>query len=303
MLEVMGQMAALIACGVGWRLLRPGGLDADATRGAVTGLVYYLLLPGLVLSVLWGAPMGAESLRISATAAGGVLASLALGWVVLRAFGTGPRITGTLLLAGAFPNATYLGLPVLEATFGEWARRIAIQYDLFACTPLLLTVGILLAGHYGNAARENPLLTLLKVPPLWAALAAIALNSAAIAQPSWISAFLESLGTGVPPLMLIALGMGLTWGSWSWARLPGMGLVLLLQLAVQPALVWGLAGGVGLSGEVFRAVVVEAAMPTMILGVVLCDRYGLDTGLYAKVVTLTTAVSLVVTPLWYGAGA
>jgi hypothetical protein len=296
-------MAALIACGVAWRLLRPGGLDADATRLAVTGLVYYLLLPGLVLSVLWGAPMGAESLRISAVAAGGVLASLVLGWAVLRAFRTGPRATGTLLLAGAFPNATYLGLPVLEATFGEWARRIAIQYDLFACTPLLLTVGILLAGHYGDGPRENPLLTLLKVPPLWAAAAAVALNAAGIAQPSWLVAFLESLGTGVPPLMLIALGMGLTWGAWSWGRLPGVALVLILQLAVMPALVWGLAGGIGLSGEVFRAVVVEAAMPTMILGVVLCDRYGLDTGLYAKAVTLTTAASLLVTPLWHGAGA
>lgn len=303
MVEVMGQMAALIACGLAWRLLRPGGLDADATRSAITGLVYYLLLPGLVLSVLWGAPMGAEALRISAAAGGGVLASLVLGWVVLRAFRTGPRTTGTLLLAGAFPNATYLGLPVLEATFGEWSRRIALQYDLFACTPLLLTVGILLAGHYGNGPRENPLLTLLKVPPLWAAVAAILLNAAGIAQPSWLVAFLESLGTGVPPLMLIALGMGLTWGAWSWGRLPGAALVLVLQLAFMPALVWGLAGGIGLSGEVFRAVVVEAAMPTMILGVVLCDRYGLDTGLYAKAVTLTTAASLVVTPLWYGAGA
>jgi predicted permease len=45
--------------------------------------------------------------------------------------------------------------------------------------------------------------------------------------------------------------------------------------------------------------VLEAAMPAMVLGIVFCDRFGLDTGLYAAAVTLTTALSLVTLPLWF----
>lgn len=45
-------MAALIACGVVWRALRPFGLEADTTRRALTGVVFGLFLPELVLQVL-----------------------------------------------------------------------------------------------------------------------------------------------------------------------------------------------------------------------------------------------------------
>jgi predicted permease len=41
-------------------------------------------------------------------------------------------------------------------------------------------------------------------------------------------------------------------------------------------------------------------MPSMVIGIVLCDRYGLDTGLYAAAVTLTTLVSLITLPMWSG---
>jgi predicted permease len=46
-------------------------------------------------------------------------------------------------------------------------------------------------------------------------------------------------------------------------------------------------------------VVLEAAMPSMVLGIVICDRYGLETGLYAQAVTLSTAASLFVLPMWH----
>ena len=35
-----------------------------------------------------------------------------------------------MILAAGFPNVTYLGLPVLEQTFGSWARSVVIQIDL-----------------------------------------------------------------------------------------------------------------------------------------------------------------------------
>ena len=47
------------------------------------------------------------------------------------------------------------------------------------------------------------------------------------------------------------------------------------------------------------AAVLDIAMPSMILGIVLCDRYKLDSSLYATAVTLGTALSLVSLPLWY----
>lgn len=48
------------------------------------------------------------------------------------------------------------------------------------------------------------------------------------------------------------------------------------------------------------AAVMEMAMPSMVLGIVFCDRYRLDSALYAMAVTLTTLLSLFTLPFWYG---
>lgn len=300
--QVLLQMAALIACGILWRLIRPPGMEADGARRVITGLVYTLLLPALVLNVLWQSVLGADTLKIALSAAVGVLAALAgIHWLLQR-FKVPAAVAGALLLAAAFPNVTYLGLPVLEQTFGPWARSIAIQYDLFACTPLLLTVGVAIARRHGDGGgrRERYLGEILKVPPLWAAVIAVILNVAGVEEPAGLEAFLHTLANGVVPLMLIALGMALSWDPKQLRRLPVVAPALAVQLFLMPLLVWGLTSLLGLHGELRTAVILEAAMPCMVLGVVLCDRYGLDTGLYAATVTLSTALSLFTLPLWYG---
>ncbi len=301
MFDVLIQMAALIACGVLWRAVTPGGVSVDTLRLALTTLVYYLLLPALVLLVLWQAPLGLESLKISIAAVVGILISLLFAWLCYRRFDNSAFI-GAAILAAGFPNATYLGLPVLEATFGEWARGTAIQFDLFASTPLLLTAGILIARHYRDGEMggdESPLITLLKVPPIWAAMAAVVLNVAGVQMVPTVAEFLDTLGHGVVTLMLLSLGMSLRWDTLRLRRIPAMIPMLVIQLMLMPLVVWGMGSLMGFSGEHLTALVLEGAMPCMVLGVVICDRYGLDTAMFAAMVTLSTLLSMVTLPFWF----
>ena len=309
MLEVITQMGVLIGAGVVLRSMRPGGRDPELLRRGLTDIVYYLLLPALVLDALWRTELGWDSAHIAWLAAAGVVAALGLAAIGCRVCRVPAPTRGALLLAAAFPNVTYLGLPVLEATFGPWARGVAIQYDLFACTPLLLTVGILMAQKLGTAAdgvdaysigaTDRLLRPLLQVPALWAALLAIGLNLSGVTSPEVVSSLLRLLGNAVAPLMLIALGLGLRWLGADPQQLLRVVPVLLIQLLLMPLLVWGLALASGLDQRLLAPVVLEAAMPSMVLGMVICDRYGLDTAFYATAVTLSTALSLVSLPFWY----
>lgn len=299
---VIAQMGALIGAGVVLRNARPGGRDPELLRRGLTDIVYYLLLPALVLDALWRTPLGWDSIRIAWMAAAGVVAALWLASTGCRLCRVDGPSRGAIVLAAAFPNVTYLGLPVLEATFGDWARGVAIQYDLFACTPLLLTLGILLAqraGTVGQAAGAGIWRSLAKVPALWAALLAAGLNLSGVGQPRLVEELLRLLGNAVSPLMLIALGMGLRWAGFSLSQLPRLLPVLLIQLILMPLFVWGLALSSGLDEGLIAPVVLEAAMPSMVLGMVICDRYGLNTVLYAAAVTSSTAMSMLTLPLWY----
>ncbi len=300
MQEVILQAAGLIVCGVLWRIFRPLGLDADEVRRHLTGVVYVLMLPSLVLVVLWRAPLGLDAVRVAGVAASAVVSALIIAWLWYRGLRAAPTVVGAMLLASAFPNATYLGLPVLEAALGPLGRSIAIQYDLFACTPLLLSVGVLLAERYGgHASQSHPLLALARVPPLWAAVIAIGLNLAGTTPPAGLVSWLEKLGGAVVPLMLFALGLGLTWRDGIVRRLPLILPALTIQLLITPLLMLPVARAVGLDGAVLTGVILEAAMPSMVLGIVLCDRYRLDAPLYAVTVTVSTAIALISLPIWF----
>jgi len=300
MIATLLQMFALIGVGLLWSWWQPGKLETEASRKVLVGSVYYLFLPALVLSVLWQAPIGVETLKIIAVAASGVLAALAVSLLACRVCAAQRGTAGAMILAASWPNATYLGLPVLEKTLGPWARSVAIQYDLFACTPLLLTVGIMVASAYGTGGRwQNPARVLLTVPPFWAALAALVLNLGAVPIPSWIAGLLSLMGAAVVPLMLVSVGMALRQGFGQWRHLPLVMPVAVIQLFIMPLVAWGAAILLGFTGEMRVALVLEAAMPSMVLGIVLADRYGLNTGVYAAALTTTTLLSLITLPLWF----
>lgn len=302
MFETLAQMAVLLLFGLAWRIRPPHGLDADHSRAVLTALVYYFLLPAMVLEVLWRTPLNLNSLRISLVAVSGVLITLPVMWGVYRGILRQPgMVVGALVLAAVFPNVTYLGLPVLEATFGPWARSVAIQYDLFACLPLLFTLGVVFAKAHGTDGKpENVFLTLLKVPSLWAALVGALLGAAHTTPPPWLENWLKLLGQPVVPLMLISLGMSLRLETLSWQKFWLISPALLMQLLLLPYLILHLAMGVGLQDEWRTATILEAAMPSMVLGIVLCDRYHLDSSLYAATVTISTLLSLLTLPAWYG---
>lgn len=301
----MLQMAVLIAIGMGWQRFAPAHMPAIAHRRALTDLVFYILLPALVLDVMWQAPLDITSVKISITAVSGIVTSLLLMWAIIRLLNmSGVSISkpqkGALLIAGTFPNSTYLGLPVTAQALGEWTQATVLKYDLFACTPMVLTVGVLIAHHFGdNKSDIHPFRELLKVPPLWALAIASLLNVSEIVQPAPIHYALDILAGGVVPLMLIALGMSVRWDTMKLSYLPRLLPVSIVTLFIAPLVVFYIASILEAPADTLTVSVILAAMPTMIFGIVLCEKYQLDSALYAAAVFFTTLLSIGSLTVWF----
>jgi hypothetical protein len=300
MLITMLQMGLLISFGALWQILAPRHIPALAHRRALTDLVFFILLPALVLDVIWGAPLDITSLKISLSALSALAGSALLMSLVLKLFTLNRTQQGALMLAAIFPNATYLGLPVTNQVLGSWSNSVVLQFDLFACTPVLMTFGILLANHFGNDGRDvHPLRELSRVPPLWAVAVALVLNVLSVPRPEIVHNTLTTLSGAVVPLMLIALGMSIRWDTMRARYLPLLLPVALISLLLAPALVFLVSHGLQMPESISTAVVLLAAMPTMIFGIVICERYGLDSGLYAAAVFFTTLISIVSLTIWF----
>ena len=145
----------------------------------------------------------------------------------------------------------------------------------------------------------HPLKELLKVPPLWAVTIAISLNFAGVEQPELIHSGLSVLAGGVVPLMLIALGMSIRWDALRINLLHLLLPVMLITLFIVPTSVYLVSQLISLNEQFATASVLIAAMPTMIFGIIICERYQLDSELYAAAVTLTTVCSLATLPIWF----
>ena len=300
MLTVLAQMALLIACGAIWQVLAPKHIPAPAHRRALTDLVFYILLPALIIDVIWQTELSASSLQISLIAMTALAGAMLTMWLVLRFIPVNRQQTGALLLASTFPNVTYLGLPVLDKALGGWSNSLILQYDLFACTPVLMTFGILLARHFGTSDTSmHPVKALLRIPPLWAVTIAVLLNAFDVSRPLIIHDALQTLSGGVVPLMLIALGMSIRWQSLHVRLLPLLLPIVVISLFVAPGIVWTVTQFIDMPMQIAQTVILAAAMPTMVFGFVICEQYGLDSELYAAAVTLTTIVCLISLPLWF----
>lgn len=294
------QMTIIMLCGAGWRLISPAGLTAEQTRPVLTTVVYYVFLPAMILEVLWTAEIGLGSLEYTFVGVAGILLILFIMWFVVQLLRISKAKAGAILLATAFPNVTYLGLPVLEQTFGSWARSVAIQLDLFAAAPLLFTIGVMIARYYGEkTSHDKSILFFFNTPPFWAAFIAIALNLNHIPAPLWLSGVLKQLSSAVVPLMLFSLGLALSWDAIKWKNVPYIIPVIAIKLIVMPLIVIEIVSYMTMDDQHKAATVINMAMPSMVLGIVFCDQYKLDSSLYAMAVTVTTLCSLFTLPLVY----
>ncbi len=293
-------MTVIMALGTGWRFLKPAGLTAEQTREVLTSVIYYLFLPALVIEVLWQADIGIQSLGFTALGAVAVIAGMILSWLLCRVFHLSPARTGAIILASAFPNVTYLGLPVLEQTFGGWARSVVIQLDYFAASPLLFTLGVVIARHYGQQQHKPKfVLSFLNTPPFWAAFIAVLLNKYQLSPPFWLMGTLRAMSAVVAPIMLFSLGLALNWSSMRLKNSPYVLPVVLVRMMLIPLMLFFIVDWFPISAKEKAAAVLDLSMPSMVLGIVFCDRYKLDSGLYAMAVTVTTLMSLVMLPFWH----
>jgi len=297
------QMGLLMACGAVWRVFTPGGLSADQTRMVLTTVVYYLLLPTMVLEVLWSADIGLHSLKYTLLGVGCIVSAMLCTWLVGIVFKFENKRLGTMLLAAAFPNVTYMGLPVLEQIFGGWARSVAIQMDYFAAAPFLFTAGIIISRHYGQDTekKSGSVLLYLNAPPFWAVAIAVILNLNGVGEPAWLSGVLQKLSVAVVPLMLFSIGLALSWKAVIVRNIPYVIPVIFIKMLLMPLFALFLTQYLAIDGDYRTAAVLDLAMPSMLLGIVFCDRYQLDSPLYAMTVTVTTALSLITLPFWHSA--
>ena len=293
--DAFALVLAMLVLGYLFRRLK--ALPADAAQ-ALTQVVLYVCLPAAVLRY-------APRLELSAA----LLGVAAVPWLLLvatvLAVGALARVLklrrdqhGVLLLTVALGNTSFLGYPLTRALIGEDALPYAVVYDQFGAFLIMSTFGLWVLARYGGEAVPSPREMARKVvlfPPLWALVVGLTVMPAS--PPSWIDGALLRLSEALLPLAMLTIGLSVRFAL-PRDELKPLAAGLVLKLALMPALALLLVPLLGMTGDMARTTVLEAAMPSMVTAGALAIAQGMAPRLAAAMVGYGLLLSLLTLPLW-----
>ncbi|MCG6553207.1 MAG: AEC family transporter [Candidatus Magnetominusculus sp. LBB02] len=291
----------IIAAGIVFRRLNAA--NAATIRHSINQCVFNVFLPALCITIFYKAKVDAEALLVPLTAAITIFICLAGASAIYIPLSKRIQLsrdeTGILIIASAFGNVTYLGLPIVTELYGTAAAKYPIYYDLFATTPILWIVGAQIAGRFGGSGAAKPSVsdsvrTVVSLPPLWGCLTGAVFQTAAIAPPDFIMKALQMLGGLVTPLMIFSVGLAITLPTLKYAAASSP--ATLIKLVVSPLVGFAAARFLGLDGTALRSCAIEGAMPSMVLSLLIADKFNLNVPLAAFMIAATTALSFAVLP-------
>jgi len=303
MYERLLPMILILASGLAWRQLLPGGIPMQQVRQVLNTLVINLLVPALIFGVFLNAHPEPALYRVPLVALVTISVCLGAGLLVFGAMLRAGRLTraeaGAAVLAVGFGNGLGAALAVVEGLFGGTATRVPLMYEMFATVPVHWSLGVALAAWFGGAAVGwKSALVVLRMPPFWATLLALAINASGVVVPDSLVHAFGVLGQAAVPLLLFVVGSTFTLKGLS--RLSVLVPVVLLRPVLGVAVCLLAARALHLDGTLLTATTIVAAAPSVAVGIAICERFKLDSALFTAALTVTTVLYVLLAPVLAG---
>ena len=296
---------------VGFWVRRLGWLTAEADQSLLR-LCVNLLLPALIFESVLGNPalQRPENLILPPLVAiVTVLAGIGISGLASRYAGLdSPAARRTFALTTGLQNYGYIPLPLCQMLFDPGTVGVLLVHNV-GVELTLWTVGVrVLSGRQGR-----PNLRQIFSPPLVVLLLALLLNiipanavpAQVLATGRVVMTAVHWLGQCAIPLALLMIGAMI---ADHLSELHGGRLArvittaMAVRLLIMPILFLALARCLPCSVELKRVIVVQAAMASAVLPVVLAKHYGGDTRTALQVILGTSAAGLITIPLWIRLG-
>ena len=253
-------------------------------------LIVYIAGPCLIFSSISRSDIDlADFFTIALSAAGVILILAFLVFVILKAV---KSERAGLYLPMTIGNTGYIGYPVALFAFGIAGLSRAVVYDMIGSL-FLYSLGIYIIHH------KNELKEIFKVPLIYAVVIGLLFGLLKIPVPEIIFKPVEMIGMVTIPLALLILGYKLTEIKISSAKTAAFASLFKILGGFLAALL--IVKIFSISGLARNIILLQAAMPSAVMSMILTAKYNRDAELVASVVLITTVLSIFTIPLilWY----
>ncbi|MGB9936224.1 MAG: AEC family transporter [Methanobacterium sp.] len=200
----------------------------------------------------------------------------------------------SIVITSSMFNSGFLGYPFVLGVFGGDGLVRAVFYDLGSMM-LFIIFGVVLLLIYGGK-YTTILKRALIFPPIWAVALAIFLNYINFEIGPIIFNTLDYLSGAAIPLIMISLGLSLEFRGIK-ENVQAIFSVSIIKLLIAPAIAAVIVLLLGIEGLEKQVTIIEAAMPSAMLSLVLAITYNLDIKTAASCIFTSTILSLTTIPL------
>ncbi len=278
-------LPVFVVASVGFALARYFDVSvATLSRVIFNALAPCLVFVLLVTSTIAAADAGRMVLFcVTMTAAVGLLA-----WLVSAPLRLDRPTRMAFLLVVMFSNGGNYGLPVTLFAFGREALAFATIYFVTGAI-LTYTVGVFLAAS-GRRSVRHALRGVLKVPTIYAVVAAMAVRALGVTVPDMVLRPVQLLSEAAVPMMMLVLGMQLERAARP-AQPVAVGAAVAVSLLAGPALAFVLADAGDFSAPARQAAILQCSMPAAVATTILALEFDTAPDFVTSVVTASTLLS------------
>ena len=218
-----------------------------------------------------------------------------------KIFGWKTSLIGALIMCAGFGNTSFVGIPLIQAMYGEEGLKTVMLVDQPGFVALS-TVGILVANFYSGSKDSllKHLSKILKFPPFIAFVIALLLNIFSIEIPKDFDEVLMKLGATTVPLALVSVGSQMQWKKIEKKEGFHLFIGLLFKLVLLPLLILVIYKYIfHQSGDVIDICILEAAMAPMITAAIIASAHDLEPKFCNLMVAVGIPLSILTVGIWH----
>lgn len=296
MVVVRGILPVFMIIALGTLARRQGWMD-ERFIGQLNRLIYLLAIPALLLRIIGRSDLsGSLSLPlVTACVAATTAVGLAV-WLAVAVRGVRRDRRGVLVQAATRGNLAYVGFPVILATGGESALRLAaVTAAVLIPFQNLLSIAALAAGETRDLTRFARVLVL--NPVVLGVAGGILWSLSAWPGWVWLNTFLDILGDLALPGALLALG-GQIHLDGLRADLRATAVSTTCKLLLLPATGFAMLTALGVHDTALMVGVFLLAAPTAVVSAAIAQSMGGDGELASAAVITASLASFPAYILW-----
>ncbi len=288
-------ISIVLMIGLGYFLKRIDFLS-EKDIDPLNKIVMYILMPCMIFSALYSADMSLlptlgilPFVILTASIGSGVIS-----YIVLKRLHYDDKKIWSVLVTVMIANTAFMGYPVNLGVYAHPGFLRAIFCDL-ATTCMFLLLSFVLVLKFGGTVKRA-FREILLFPPLWAVVLGISFNLLNIPIGPVLDKTVNYLADGAIPLIMISLGLSIELGG--LARSKAMVIFTsIVKLGVFPLIALIVVSLLGLTGLQHDVGIIEAAMPSGMLSLLLAITYKLDYELTSDCILINTVISLITLPI------